>query len=165
MHGIAPQGGTEVSYGCVLCFSKVRDTLTVNENADLLMRDLYIPNTLQKRVLKLAHEGHQGMSKTKALIRTKVLFPAINAVVEEAVKRCIPCQANSTRRETQPIAMSTLSRGPWLELSIDFCGPLPTVEYMLVIMDELSRFPVVEVVRITSAETVFSVVDKIDPFP
>ena len=46
------------------------------------------------------------------------------------------------------------TRGPRLELSIDFCGPLPAGEYLLVIMDEFSRFPVIDVVRRTSAETV-----------
>ena len=82
-------------------------------------------------------------------------------VFSNSVKRCIPCQANSTRRETKPLAISTLPRGPWLELSIDFCGPLPTGEYLLVIIDEFSRFPVVEVVRSTSAETVIPVVDNV----
>ena len=162
-HDIAQYRDTEVSYEYMLSFSKVRDTLTVNESADLVMRDhqIVIPSTLQKRVVELAHEGHQGMSKTKALIRTKVWFPGIDAAVEESVKRCIPCQTNSTRRETKPLAMSTLPRGPWLELSIDFCGPLPTGEYLLMSMDEFSRFPVVEVVRSTSAETVIPVVDNV----
>ena len=81
------------------------------------------------------------MSKTKALILTKVWFPGIDAAVEDSVKRCIPCQANSTRRETQPLAMSTLPRGTWLELSIDFWGPLPTGEYLLVIIDGVLSLP------------------------
>ena len=163
-HDIVQYRGTEVSYECLLSFSKVRDTITVNESADLVMRDyqIVIPSTLQKGVVELAHEGHQGKSKTKALIRTKVWFPGIDAAFEESVKRCIPCQANSTRRETQPLAISTLPRGTWLELNIDFCGTLPTGEYLLVIMDEeFSRFPVVEVVRSTSAETVIPVVENV----
>ena len=70
----------------------MRYTLTVNESADLVIRDYHIviPST-QKRVVELAHEGHQGMSKTKE--RTEVWFPGIDAAVEESVKRCIPCQA------------------------------------------------------------------------
>ena len=50
-HDIAHYRDTEVSYECLLSFSKVRDTLTVNESADLLMRDyqIVIPNTLQKQ--------------------------------------------------------------------------------------------------------------------
>ena len=162
-HAIAQYRGTEVSYECLLSFSKVRDNLTVNESADLVMTDyqIVIHSTLQKRVVDLTHEGHQGMSKTKALIRTKVWFPGIDATVEESVKRCIPGQANSIRRETQPLAMSTLPRGPWLDLSIEFCGPLRTGEYLLVIMDEFSRLPVVEVVRSTSTETVIPVVNNV----
>ena len=52
-HDIAHYRDTEVSYECLLSFSKVRDTQTVNESADLLMRDyqIVIPNTLQKRVV------------------------------------------------------------------------------------------------------------------
>ena len=61
LHDIAHYRDTGVSYVCLLSFSKVGDTLIVNESADLLMRDYQIvfPNTLQKRVVELAHEGHQ----------------------------------------------------------------------------------------------------------
>ena len=161
-HDMARYHGPGVNYECLCSYNKVRNALTVNESADLLMRDyqIVVPSTLQKRVVKLAHEGHQG-SKTKALLRSKVWFPGVDAAVEEAVRSCIPCQANSTRRDTQPLAMSTLPRGPWLEISIDFCGPLPTGEYLMVMVDAFSRFPVVEVVRSTSAETVIPVVDDV----
>ena len=55
-HDIAQYRDTEVSYECLLNFSKVRDTLTVNESADLVMRgyQIVIPSTLQKRVVELA---------------------------------------------------------------------------------------------------------------
>ena len=54
--------------------------------------------------------------------------------------------------------MTPLSEAPWWELSTDFYGPLPSGEYVLVIMDD-SRFPVVELVR--SANTVIPVLDKV----
>ncbi len=57
--------------------------------------------------------------------------------------------------------MSELPRGPWLKLSIDFCGPIPTGEYLLVLMDEFSRYPIVHVVRNTSFETVAPLLDNI----
>ena len=120
-----------------------------------------IPGSLQGRVIQLAHEGHQGVSKTKALLRSKVWFPGIDAAVTEAVQRCIPCQANTFRYKVEPLSMSDLPRGPWLSLSIDFCGPLPSGQYLLVMIDEYSRFHVVGVVRSTSAETVIPVVDKV----
>ena len=112
-----------------------------------------IPASLQSRTIQLAHEGHQGIQKTKSLIRSKVWFPGIDSLTEYAVSRCIPCQANSNRSNQEPLQMSPLPRDAWLNLSMDFCGPLPTGEYLLVIVDEFSRYPVVEVVRSTGADT------------
>ena len=44
---------------------------------------------------------------------------------------------------------------------MDFCGPLPSGEYLLILVDEYSRFPVVAIINSTAASTVIPVVDKI----
>ena len=44
---------------------------------------------------------------------------------------------------------------------MDFCGPISTGEYLLVIIDEHSRYPVVEIVPSVSANTVIPIVDKV----
>ena len=78
-------------------FQSIRDELTVNRNGNVLLRNtrIVIPASLQARAIQLAHEGHQGISKTKALIRRKVWFPGIDTAVEDAVRHCIPCQVNT----------------------------------------------------------------------
>ena len=107
----------------IAAFRSVKDELTIRENGSQLRNHcLVIPITLQSRVIQLAHEGHQGMSKTKALIRSKVWFPGIDRATEAAVKNCIPCQANSNQRQMEPLNMTILLRGPWVSLSFDFCG-------------------------------------------
>ena len=55
-------------------FEKVRGELTVNADADILLRGsrIVIPLLLRQRVIPLAHEGHQGLVKTKKLLREKV---------------------------------------------------------------------------------------------
>ena len=45
---------------------------------------IVIPASLQARVVQLAHEGHQGESKTKALTRSKVWFSGIDAAVHRS---------------------------------------------------------------------------------
>ncbi|CAC5382067.1 unnamed protein product [Mytilus coruscus] len=40
--------------------------------------------------------------------------------------------------------MSELPDAPWTYLSMDFCGPFPSGHFLMVIMDEYSRYPVVE---------------------
>lgn len=43
---------------------------------------LFVPQFLQTRTIKLAHEGHQGIVETKSLLRQKLLFSGINRQVE-----------------------------------------------------------------------------------
>ena len=114
-----------------------------------------------KRALDIAHEGHIGMPKTKALVRTKVWFPGIDKSIETMIHECLPWQATTPEERREPLNMSELPEGPWQHVSMDFCGPLPTGEYLLVIVDEYSRYPVVEVVNSTSAKTVLPFVDKL----
>ena len=49
----------------------------------------------------------------------------------------------------------------WTQLSANFVGPLPSGEYLLVIIDDFSRFPVVEILHSTSARAVIPALDRI----
>ncbi|XP_069122386.1 uncharacterized protein [Argopecten irradians] len=44
---------------------------------------------------------------------------------------------------------------------MDFCGPLDTGEYLFVIIDEYSRYPIVEIVKSVSANATIPVLDKV----
>ena len=62
-------------------FRKVKDDLTLNQDNNVILRGnrIVIPSSLQKRAMLLAHEGHQGIVKTKKLLSEKVWFPGIEA--------------------------------------------------------------------------------------
>jgi hypothetical protein len=47
--------------------------------------------------------------------------------------------------------MSKMPPTPWHTVHIDFLGPLPTGELILVAIDAYSRYPEVEIVHSTSA--------------
>ena len=57
--------------------------------------------------------------------------------------------------------MSTLPNGPWEELSADFLGPFPGGDMLLVMIDDYSRFPEVEIITTTSARAVIPRMDSI----
>ena len=102
------------------------------------------------------------MSRTKSFLRSKVWFPGINDRVEAAVMSCTACQlVHSDPVRPEPLCMSDMPEGPWENLSADFCGPLPTGDYLFVITDEYSRFPVVEIVKSVSSSAVIPVLDKV----
>lgn len=58
--------------------------------------------------------------------------------------------------------MSELPNQPWAELSIDFgLAPTGSNEYLIVLIDDYSRFPIVELVRTTCSNPVIPCLDKI----
>lgn len=54
-------------------FKQISSELTVSSTDGIILGNtrIVIPSTLQNRVLQLAHEGHQGIVKTKTLLRKK----------------------------------------------------------------------------------------------
>ena len=130
---------------------------------DILLRGtrLIIPQSLQRHVVDLAHSGHLGIVKTKTLLREKVWFPFIDSIVEEKCKNCIPCLAVSPHNTPEPIKPSVLPDRPWDEVSIDFLGSIGTSNYFMVVIDDYSRFPVVEALTSISAKSVIPRLDRI----
>lgn len=63
--------------------------------------------------------------------------------------------------QREPLKMSPLPNGPWERLSADFCGPLSSGDYLFVIIDEYSRYPVVEILRSVSANATIPVLDNV----
>ena len=129
---------------------------------DLVLRGHRIaaPETLGEKVVDIAHEGHMGMTKTKALIPKNIWFPKIDCMVEE--KSCLACHVTTPRTEREPLQMSELPSAPWTKVSIDFgVAPTGSSEYLLILIDDYSRFLVVKLVGSTSAEAVIPRLDKI----
>jgi hypothetical protein len=74
---------------------------------------ILLPKTLRSRVIDLAHAGHQGMVKTKRLIRSRVWFEGIDNAVESKVKKCKECQATTDKPAYEPLKPSTMPEAPW----------------------------------------------------
>ena len=118
--------------------------------------------SLRDVVVDLAHEGHQGVVKCKRLLRSKVWFPGMDKKIERKISGCLGCQATTRTPRRDPLKPSPLPEHAWQHLDADFWGPLPNNgEYLLVVVDEYSRYPVVELTRSTSGEAVIPVLDKV----
>ena len=68
--------------------------------------------------------------------------------MEKVVKNCRAC-TDSTNKE--PLKMIELLKEPWKEVSIDFCGPCKAGEYILVVIDDYSQYPEIEILHSTFA--------------
>ena len=144
-------------------YKNVKDELSVCDGLIIRGTRLVLPKSLQHQAVELAHTGHQGIVKTKRLLREKVWFPSIDRMVQERIKNCIPCQAatQGTMPKPEPLNMTPLPKAPWCEIAIDFVGPFPSGEVLLVVIDEFSRFPEVEILHSTTANAVIPKLDCI----
>lgn len=121
---------------------------------------IVVPRMLRDKVVKLAHEGHQGITKTKEYLRTRVWFPGLDKMVEAHIQHCHLCQVVSMSQEREPLRMTPLPSEPWKEVAVDFWGPIHTGEYLLVTVCKQSRWAEVEFVTSTSARAVIPKMDK-----
>ena len=115
----------------------------------LLLRGsrIVIPQVLREHVLKLAHEGHQGIVKT-------------NANAEKLCKSCHGCQAVSEYSPPEPMARAYPPSGLWQDCAADILGPLPSGENLLVVVDYYSRYFEVVILRSTTSA---KVIDSLKP--
>ena len=147
----------------ILDYKRLKDELLVHSGVVMRGNRIVVPSKLRERAVALAHVGHQGIVKTKSLIREKVWFPGIDKMVKDKVDNCLACQAVTPSKSSpvEPLQMTPLPRGPWKMLAMDFLGPFPSSDYLLVVIDEHSRFPEVEIVKSTSAKSVIPRLDAI----
>ncbi|XP_062709384.1 uncharacterized protein K02A2.6-like isoform X1 [Aedes albopictus] len=108
----------------------------------LVMRGskLVVPRTLRSRMCQLAHEGHPGQSVMKSRLRDKYWWPNMDGETVKLCESCEGCRLVHCANPPDPISRRSLPEKPWIDLAIDFLGPMPSGEYILVIIDYYSRY-------------------------
>ena len=77
-------------------------------------------------------------------------------------KNCITCLSVSHRNPPEPVKVFVLPDRPLDEVvSIDFLGIIETSNYFMVVIDDYSRFPVMETLTSISAKSVIPRLDQI----
>ncbi|CAF1076837.1 unnamed protein product, partial [Brachionus calyciflorus] len=149
-------------YDKVDAYERIKMELSLSKDGLVLRGNrVVIPKLFQKRVIKIAHSGHLGIVKTKQLLRTHVWFPTIDSQIENLVKTCHKCQINTDLTKFEPSCPTEMPDRPWILVSMDFYGPLKCGKYLLVLVCEYSRYPIVKVISGTSAFTVIPVLNEI----
>ena len=140
-------------------YSQIFAELAVVDGLVVRGEQLVIPKELWRHVIQVAHEGHMGQDKTLALLRQTAWFPGMGQMVKEFVETCRPCMAATTRTGTEPLKPTELPTGPWRELHADFKGPIGGSWYFHVLIDQYTKFPVVNVVKSIGWETLRPVLE------
>eukprot|EP00735_Rhodelphis_limneticus_P011757 TRINITY_DN4895_c0_g1::TRINITY_DN4895_c0_g1_i1::g.911::m.911 TRINITY_DN4895_c0_g1::TRINITY_DN4895_c0_g1_i1::g.911 ORF type:complete len:185 (-),score=-14.09,sp/P10394/POL4_DROME/35.14/1e-22,rve/PF00665.21/1.6e-10,zf-H2C2/PF09337.5/7.8e-05,zf-H2C2/PF09337.5/4.2e+03 TRINITY_DN4895_c0_g1_i1:259-813(-) len=113
-------------------------------------RLLYIPEVLRTTVIEWAHShptaGHIGITKTLDKLGKDYYWPQMPKSVKVAVATCPACQFQRATANLPPLApIERKLLLPFDDISIDILGPMPKTaagnEYVLVVMDRLTKWP------------------------
>ena len=139
----------------------LRKELIFHDGVILRKQRLVIPHCLHRSVLRLAHEGHIGIVKCKARLRSKVWWPHIDSEVSPFISECHSCQIALDYHHPAPMMPIPMPELLWLSVAVDLRGPFPTGETLLILVDYYSRFPFVEILKNTTSATIISKLCKI----
>lgn len=91
----------------------------------------------------------------KRRLRERCWWPGIDQDAIKVCEKCQGCQLVQSSDPPEPMMRCTLPEKPWIDIAIDFLSPLPSGEYLLVVIDYYSRFIEIEImVKITAQETI-----------
>lgn len=114
-----------------------------------------IPLKLRQRILYAAHEGHPGIVAMKCRLRTKVWWPKMDDHAEKKIKACKGCTLVSFPSAPHPLKRREMPTGPWIDVAVDFMGPLPSGDHFFVIVDYFSRYKEIKIIKnVTSTNTI-----------
>ncbi|UYV80241.1 K02A2.6-like [Cordylochernes scorpioides] len=135
------------------CFYKFKDELSIFDNLILKGSRILLPSKLIKRVLRIAHETHQGMTRTKQLLREKYFWINMDFDIENLIRNCPICVRNQPLINDQPLQIVPLPSKPWMKLGIDIVGPIGH-HYVLTVIDYYSSYPEAMIIEDIFSKTI-----------
>ncbi len=141
-------------------YEKLKDEFWIVGQVVMRGSRIVMPESLWKRTVVLAHEGHQGIVRTKSRLREKVWWPGIDKQVEDYVRSCHPCQIVGSKAKPEPIRSTKLPESPWKDISVDLLE-ITSENHLLVVVDYYSRWIEAILLRKTDAQHVIKSLEAI----
>nr|XP_037290929.1 uncharacterized protein K02A2.6-like [Rhipicephalus microplus] len=141
-------------------FTSRQHELTAHKGCLLWSDRVVIPQKLRFRVLEALHSGHPGIIRMKALARSYVWWPGMDAAIEEWVRCCSSCQETRPELPRAPVHPWEASRNPWSRLHMDFAGPFQGQTFLIVV-DSYSKWLEVIPTSSMTSQTVISALRKL----
>jgi hypothetical protein len=69
-------------------FKRLKDELSTSQGLVLRGSRIVPPECLRESILRSDHQGHQGVVRTKQMVREKVWWPGIDREIESMIKSC-----------------------------------------------------------------------------
>ena len=138
-------------------FAHKKDELSVEDDVILWGSRVVIPDNaeMKERILEELHSTHPGIVKMKALARSYVWWPGIDAELERRVRSCPSCQQSQHSPPASPIHPWEFPEKPWSRIHCDYATI--DAENVLIVVDAHSKWiEAIHVRRATASSTVIA---------
>lgn len=137
-------------------YELVQDELEQKGNILTKAGRMVLPVGLREKAVGVAHIGHLGITKTTGMLRERLWWPRLQALVTKRLKKCFTCRINGKPLNPVPMERSELPPTPWSCLASDFAGPFHNHRgmYVYALVDCYSRYVITALVKSTSLEDI-----------
>ena len=99
-------------HGPISKYWSERGNISLHSGLLLRGRRIIIPPRLRADVLRRLHDGHQGITRTRANAASSVWWPAISQDITKVVQNCATCETYR-RERIEPMKGAEFSNRPW----------------------------------------------------
>ena len=149
------QGWPTVTEDTLLPYSRRKDELSTQDGCLLWGNRVVIPPPGREKIIDILHNTHPGMTRIKALARSYVWWPNMDAELEEKVRHCQECQHHQRLPARAPLHPWEWPERPWARIHADFAGPFMGKQFLLMV-DAHSKWLEVHIVPTTSSNAAIS---------
>ena len=104
-------------------YTRRKEELSVQHGVLIWGARVVVPPKGHDTLLKELHETHPGIAKMKALARSYIWWPGLDAEIERCVKDCTTCQLHSKQPPLAPLHPWEWPGRTWHRIHIDYAGP------------------------------------------
>ena len=119
-------------------FFQFRDALIVQGNLVFRGPRLFVPSTLRKEFMSLAHSSHIGLGGCLRRLRECMFWPGMSAQMKDFVGQCDVCLTHRDSQVQEPLLQHEVPPRPWAKVAADIC--FHSGRTLLVIVDYFSNF-------------------------
>ena len=81
--------------------------------------------------------------------------------IENEITNCVPCQATGRSNPPSVVKPTKIPEKVWDTVNIDYLSPLPNDTYVLAMIDQHSRYPVIAVTSSISAMSLIKILTQV----
>ncbi len=141
-------------------YGGVWETISVDETGLMVVDGVrvVIPRPARPEIIKILHEPHSGVDKTKRLARQLYYYPGIDKDIEDIVNSCEGCQRHQASKKEAP-RVHTVATKPMEQISADLFDYKG--DTYAAVVDRFSGYMWVRQARRQTAEAMIAILEPI----